>query len=146
MKIFSIIFVVLAVLASGSLCWRPFEFVRCKFYECCNDHYVTKNFDTLSAKLDKYLFGQPLVKRVLLASLKGHYHLRDPQKALVLSFHGSTGVGKNFVSQIVAESLFLKGVKSKYFKQFVATRDFPHNEKINEYKVTTTTTKILFTF
>lgn len=135
MKLFGIILVVLLMLNTGCWCWNPFEYVRCKFYECCNEHYVTKNFNSLSAKLDKYLFGQPLVKRILLSSLKGHFHLRDPQKALVLSFHGSTGVGKNFVSQIVAESLFLKGVKSKYFKQFVATRDFPHNEKINDYKV-----------
>jgi len=35
----------------------------------------------------------------------------------------------------VAESLFERGVKSKYYKLFIATKDFPHNEKLNEYKV-----------
>jgi hypothetical protein len=74
--------------------WGPFELVKCKFYECCNDHYLKKDLNRLEENLDKYLFGQPLVKRVLLSSLKGHFNLKSPQKALVLSFHGSTGVGK----------------------------------------------------
>jgi torsin-1 len=30
--------------------------------------------------------------------------------------------------------MFKRGIKSQYFKQFVATKDFPHNEKLNEYK------------
>ena len=135
MKIFSIISLLALLNVTSCWCWSPFDLVTCTFYASCIDHYVKADFNTLSTKLDRYLFGQPLVKRILLSSLKGHFNLRDPQKALVLSLHGSTGVGKNFVSQIVAESLFLKGVKSKYFKQFVATRDFPHNGKINEYKV-----------
>jgi hypothetical protein len=110
----------------------------------------------LESSLNKNLFGQPLVTTTLINALKGHFSIKEPKKALVLSFHGSTGVGKNFVSQFIgklidliaffffnflifiyfkAESLFLKGIKSKYFKQFISTRDFPHNEKLTEYKV-----------
>jgi hypothetical protein len=50
--------------------------------------------------------------------------------------------GKNYVAQLVAESLFEKGIKSKYFKQFTSTRDFIHSDKINEYRVKNI--KILF--
>ena len=85
--------------------------------------------------LNKHLFGQPLVKNTLINALKSHFSIKNPKKALVLSFHGSTGVGKNFVSQFIAESLFAKGIRSKYYKQFISTKDFPHNDKINEYKV-----------
>lgn len=59
---------------------------------------------------------------------------KTQKKALVLSFHGSTGVGKNYVSQFVADSLYLKGSKSKYFKMFISTKHFPHNDRIGEYK------------
>ena len=41
--------------------------------------------------------------------------------------------------------MFARGVKSKFFKLFIASRDFPHNDKLDEYRVsfalTTTTTK-----
>ena len=85
--------------------------------------------------MDKYLYGQPLVRNTLESALKAHFTVSNPPKALVLSFHGSTGVGKNFVSQFVADALFEKGTRSKFVKQFIATKDFPHNEKINTYKV-----------
>jgi hypothetical protein len=89
----------------------------------------------LELNLNRNLFGQPLVKNTLITALKSHFSIKNPKKALVLSFHGSTGVGKNFVSQFIAEILFSKGIKSKYYKQFISTKDFPHNEKVNEYKV-----------
>ncbi len=95
---------------------------------------MQKNFTGLELKLNEYLYGQPLVKSTLLSALKGHFELKNPRKALVLSFHGSTGVGKNYVSHFVAESLFLKGIRSRYFKLFVATKDFPHNDRVSEYK------------
>lgn len=111
-----------------------FSNIKCAFYECCREPYLQLDLAKLEQKLNKNLFGQPLVKNTLYTALKGHYSLKEPKKALVLSFHGSTGVGKNFVSQFVAESLFKKGTRSKFFKQFISTKDFPHNNKINEYK------------
>jgi hypothetical protein len=51
----------------------------------------------LDTKLTTYLFGQPLVKNILITALKGHISLKNPRKALVLSFHGATGVGLLFV-------------------------------------------------
>ena len=43
--------------------------------------------------------------------------------------------GKNYVVQFIANSLFARGVRSKFFKLFIASRDFPHNDKIDEYRV-----------
>lgn len=96
---------------------------------------MRQNFTKLEEKLNNQLLGQPLVKNTLLSALKGHFNVNNPRKALVLSFHGSTGVGKNFVSQFVADALFEKGIKSKFYKLFIGTRDFPFNEKIDQYKV-----------
>ncbi|CAF0830420.1 unnamed protein product [Brachionus calyciflorus] len=111
-----------------------FDAIKCKFYECCREPYLQKDYVKLELYLKMKLFGQPLVKNTLISAIKGHYELKNPSKALVLSFHGSTGVGKTYVSQILAESFYMKGTKSAYYKVFVATKDFPHNEKINEYK------------
>lgn len=108
--------------------------IKCKFYECCREPYLQFNLAKLERNLNNNLFGQPLVKNTLYTALKGHFELQNPKKALVLSFHGSTGVGKNYVSQFVADSLYLKGSKSKFFKMFIATKHFPHNDRISEYK------------
>ena len=57
------------------------------------------NFDILERKMNSQLFGQPLVKKTLLSSLKAHFDISDPRKALVLSFHGSTGVGIHILEE-----------------------------------------------
>ncbi|KAL0965235.1 hypothetical protein UPYG_G00278550 [Umbra pygmaea] len=56
------------------------------------------------------------------------------KKPLVLSLHGGTGTGKNFVSQLIAENIYKKGMDSSFIHQFVATVHFPHKSKINTYK------------
>lgn len=132
MYIFYILGLAFAIHPTGGL--FSLEDVKCKFYECCREPYLQLNLDRLQKNLNNNLFGQPLVKNTLYTALKGHFTLKNPKKALVLSFHGSTGVGKNFVSQFVADAFFLKGSRSKFFKQFIATKDFPHNDRLDEYK------------
>ncbi|CAF0789276.1 unnamed protein product [Brachionus calyciflorus] len=113
-----------------------FTDILCGFdlLECCGESHLQKDFVKLELSLKNKLFGQPLVRKTLISAVKGHYKLKNPKKALVLSFHGSTGVGKTYVSQIFAESFYMRGTKSAFYKVFVATKDFPHNGKINEYK------------
>ena len=59
---------------------------------------------------------------------------KSPEKALVLSFNGWTGSGKNFVSKLIAENLFKKGLKSEYVHQIIATNDFPHQRLSQTYR------------
>ncbi len=93
---------------------------KCAFYECCEAPYLSRNFTNLEYKLNKYLYGQPLVKNTLLSAIKGHFELSNPRKALVLSFHGSTGVGKYLflcqllkISYIFVNILFFIFVKAR---------------------------------
>ncbi|XP_014789496.1 torsin-1A, partial [Octopus bimaculoides] len=46
--------------------------------------------------------------------------------ALVLSFHGETGTGKNYASEIVVKNLFLNGMKSNFVHIYHAAVHFPH--------------------
>lgn len=75
-----------------------FQNVKCRLYECCSEPYLRNNFSALENNLNKYLFGQPLVKNTIVNALKGHFNLNGQKKALVMSFHGSTGVGKSTTS------------------------------------------------
>ena len=56
-------------------------------------------------------------------------------KALVLSFHGWTGTGKNYVAKFIAESLFKKGMKSSFVQIFISTVNFPDHSKVDTYKI-----------
>lgn len=89
----------------------------------------------LQESLDRRLFGQHLVSRVVVRAVRGFLSNAQAKKPLALSLHGWTGTGKNFVSKIIAESIYKRGLKSNYVHQFVATLHFPHAHSINLYKV-----------
>ncbi|KAL5012497.1 hypothetical protein ScPMuIL_011048 [Solemya velum] len=111
-----------------------FERIKCRFYECCDERWTKANVTGLHQALTKSLYGQHLVIDVVTKHIKGHSSVKQPAKALVFSFHGWTGTGKNYVSKIVSEHLYKKGMKSKFVHLIAATKEFPHESKIPEYK------------
>ncbi|KAK7096990.1 torsin-1A-like isoform X2 [Littorina saxatilis] len=111
-----------------------FNLVFCRFYECCDDRWIVNNITGLQIDLKKRLYGQHLVQKVVTSHIQGHVRTPDPHKALVLSFHGPTGTGKNHVSQIVAEMLYKKGLKSENVRLIAVTKEFPHAEMVPLYK------------
>ncbi|XP_054140031.1 torsin-1A-like [Melozone crissalis] len=106
----------------------------CYFRECCLQRHEPRAAAALQQNLDKKLFGQHLVSKVVVKAVRGFLNNTNAKKPLALSLHGWTGTGKNFVSKIVAESIYKKGLQSKYVHQFVATLHFPHAHSINLYK------------
>lgn len=116
--------------------YAGWNYAKCWLYECCTDRWATSNFTELYSTLKLKLHGQPLVRQIVVPYIVSHRKSEDPRKALVLSFHGWTGGGKNFVSKIIAENLFTKGMKSNYVHLFIARRDFPYHDKVDEYKKT----------
>ena len=81
------------------------------------------------------MYGQHLVQETVPAALHGYVNSPNPPKPLVLSFHGRTGVGKNHVARIIAESLYKKGLDSNYVHLKVPTRHYPDASNLEEYKV-----------
>ena len=81
------------------------------------------------------LYGQHLVADVVMNLVRGHIHNDQPSKALVLSFHGGAGVGKNYVSKMIANRLYKRGMESNFVTQYIAIDDFRDNRDINLYKV-----------
>lgn len=88
----------------------------------------------LKLELEEKLFGQHLATEVILKALTGFRNNPNPKKPLTLSLHGWAGTGKNFVSQIVAENLHSKGLKSNFVHLFVSTLHFPHEQQIKLYQ------------
>lgn len=105
------------------------------YYEGCEDHWIPGNMDGLEFDLKHNVFGQPLALDIILKRLHYHYFIRQtPTKALVLSFHGPPGVGKNFVSQMILKNMFLKGSKTEYVHFFRGSIDFAVERDIFSYK------------
>lgn len=88
----------------------------------------------LKQELEEKLFGQHLATEVILKALTGFRNNKNSKKPLTLSLHGWAGTGKNFVSQIVAENLHSKGLKSNFVHLFVSTLHFPHEQHIKVYQ------------
>jgi len=100
---------------------------------CYSDYWKPRNLTKLKISLDENLFGQHIAKSVITSALTRRW--KSPSdKALVMSFHGWTGSGKNFVAKFIAESLFRKGIKSNNIHIYVSTVHFHDERKVNEYQ------------
>ena len=110
-----------------------FDFVKCKFQECCSDPWVRTSpeiLQELEKNLTVQLHGQPFVNRIVFKAVKKHMMDKDPSKALVMSFHGGSGTGKNYVSEIIAKAIFQLGTKSQYFVRIGGKDEFPEKDPV----------------
>ena len=99
--------------------------------ESCNSKWVDSELHGLQNELDIRVHGQHLVKGMVTKLIRQHMRNENPEKALVLSFNGWTGGGKNFVSEIVAKNIYKKyrnSGKSDFVRHFLCTH-FPTNDK-----------------
>uniref|UniRef100_A0A4W6F1Y8 Torsin n=1 Tax=Lates calcarifer TaxID=8187 RepID=A0A4W6F1Y8_LATCA len=88
----------------------------------------------LQVDLENKLFGQHIASRIILKAVNGFMSNSNPKKPLVLSLHGWTGTGKNFVSQLIAENIYREGMDSSFVHVFTSTLHFPHKSQIDTYK------------
>ncbi|XP_043281360.1 torsin-1A-like [Venturia canescens] len=94
------------------------NFIKCKFVECCIDDHIPINVTELQRQLASRLYGQHIVQETVVRALRGYKATQNPAKALVMSFHGPTGTGKNYVSSIITSTFLKHGTKSKFFQLF----------------------------
>ncbi|NWQ76349.1 TOR3A protein, partial [Columbina picui] len=108
----------------------------CGFGKCCKtgDCRIVNNITGLEADLNRQLHGQHLAKEVIVRAVRGFLQNPQPQKALVLSFHGWSGTGKNFVARMLASHLYQDGLKSECVRVFISLFHFPHHTYVDSYK------------
>ncbi|XP_047426435.1 torsin family 1 isoform X1 [Mugil cephalus] len=104
------------------------------FHECCRPEWISFNRTGLEADLQSKLFGQHIASRIILKAVNGFMSNDNPKKPLVLSLHGWTGTGKNFVSKMIAENIYKEGMDSKFVHIFTSTLHFPHPSQNATYK------------
>jgi torsin-1 len=106
----------------------------CKYEECCMKELIPFDIMKLQASLQDRLFGQHIVQEKLFQAVASHYKEIDKsQKPLVMSFHGTQGTGKNFVSNFIAEAVFERGTRSKFYHIFHGSQ-YLDVDKVSEYK------------
>ncbi|NXA53663.1 TOR3A protein, partial [Nothocercus julius] len=109
----------------------------CSFGRYCEsgDCRVVNNITGLELDLTGQLHGQHLASEVVIRAVRGFVQSPRPDKALVLSFHGWSGTGKNFVARMVASHLYRDGLRSECVRTFVSLFHFPHRKFVDSYKV-----------
>jgi len=106
----------------------------CKVYECCQPAWTSHDNMGIDRSFKDTVFGQHLVRDIVPPAIRAHRQDQNPAKPLVLAFHGSTGTGKNYVSSIIANKLYFKGMNSKYVHRFLSSHLFPDKKKIETYR------------
>ncbi|CAK8675187.1 torsin-1A-like [Clavelina lepadiformis] len=109
---------------------------RCKsgLIECCGSTHIQPNMTGLKYELNNLLFGQHLVNDVAFRAVKSHLDDENPHKPLVMSFHGWTGGGKNYVTRMIVDNIYVKKQKSSFVHIFNAEVDFKHASQVSLYK------------
>lgn len=124
----------LGVAAVGAGVLAGYEYMTCLYRECCSDRWITKDVDSMRFRLEQHVFGQHIAIDAVTGAIKAHFHLQTPSKALTMSFHGWTGVGKNYVARIMAESILARGTRSQYFHLIPASIYFSDPGKVDAYQ------------
>ncbi|NXU56759.1 TOR1A protein, partial [Turnix velox] len=124
-------------MGGAAVAWQllsPHSWLKCSLLECCNMK-DTLNLSALKKDLDRRVFGQHLATDIVLRALSVNMNFERPRKALVMSFHGWTGTGKTFVSNIIAENLYQHNtLRQKFLHHFSAVLHFPHLSHVHLYK------------
>ncbi|XP_062565379.1 torsin-1A isoform X1 [Armigeres subalbatus] len=108
----------------------------CKAYECCRKPYLKWNVEGLKHDLKNFLYGQHIVEDVLVNAIGAHLdNIESSRKPLVLSFHGTSGVGKTYVSQLVIANLFEMADRSSFVQRFSGRIPFTSSSLIETHKV-----------
>lgn len=106
----------------------------CKFKECCYSELVPFDILKLRDQMQSSLFGQHIVSEKVFQAVASHYKEIDKsQKPLVMSFHGTQGTGKNFVSNLIAQAVFEKGTASQYYKVFHGSQ-YVNSNRVKDYQ------------
>ncbi|XP_062497468.1 prosalusin isoform X1 [Pezoporus occidentalis] len=129
----ALVLLVLAAAARPAAASWDLRALRCGFSDDCECGFGP-DLRGLECELAVSLVGQPLARQQVVRAVRQFLAEQNPVKPLVMSFHGSTGTGKTYVSSMLIRYLFQGGLRSPYVHQFSPIVHFPHAEHIEQYK------------
>ncbi|XP_041854783.1 prosalusin [Melanotaenia boesemani] len=117
--------------------YRPvccvFQKLYCTISESCDCDFKP-NIRGLEWDLYKNVYGQHLAQDILSEEVAKFLNNKNPDRPLVLSFHGSSGTGKTLVSSMLGNHLYGSAMSSPYIHQFVPTLHFPSPQRVKHYR------------
>ncbi|XP_055389146.1 torsin-like protein [Condylostylus longicornis] len=114
---------------------KEVSYCQLPMVECCSPSSIPVNLPQLEKDLRNNLYGQHILIEHLIPALKSHFQDEVKiRKPLVISFHGTPGTGKNFVSDFIAKHLYKKGTNSKFVHK-IGKVNFALESDIDKYKV-----------
>lgn len=122
---------------------------KCHGNECCDFPHVQFDMTSLGEDLQKSVFGQHVVTKVIVPLIREHRNRQDDltvTKPLVLSLHGDHGTGKHHVVDLMIKHLYMMGRSSQYVHRFDGKTDFPDASMVNTYRVSEVSSFYLVTF
>ncbi|KAA0706664.1 Torsin-1A Dystonia 1 protein [Triplophysa tibetana] len=107
--------------------------VSVKLAVCSSDYRFRfwRGLTGFEKDLNDNLYGQHIVSKVVLKAVSSFMTDSNPNKPLVLSFHGTSGVGKNHVAKIIARNIYEKGDQSDHYITVISEHHFPHKDKVD---------------
>lgn len=114
-----------------------YKWGTCVFKECCTDKWTrppTRDKKGVHNLFKERLFGQHLVMKTVPAVIYNHIYDEHPRKALVMSFHGWTGCGKNYVAELISEYIYREGAQSSLVNLKIATEHYPNSSNAHVYR------------
>lgn len=64
---------------------------------------------------------------IITEQLEVYISNKSPSKPLVMIFHGGTGIGKTYMTFLIAKSLYKSGADSPFFHYLQGVTDFSHD-------------------
>ncbi|MCI4392656.1 hypothetical protein PGIGA_G00148220 [Pangasianodon gigas] len=107
--------------------------IYCTISDSCDCDFKP-NIQGLEWDLYKNLYGQHLVQDIVSESVASFLQKQNPDRPLVLSFHGASGTGKSMVSSMLARHLYGTSMGSPYIHQYVPTLHFPLADRVKQYR------------
>ncbi|XP_056589474.1 torsin-1A-like [Triplophysa dalaica] len=98
------------------------------------DNLQPFNSTEFAKDLRKSLYGQHIALETILKAVTWFMKHPNPPKPLVLSLHGPTGVGKTYITKIIARNIYEKGENSKHVHTFIATFHFVHKIELPKHE------------
>ncbi|KTG40677.1 hypothetical protein cypCar_00030497 [Cyprinus carpio] len=91
-------------------------------------------FTGLEWDLYKNLYGQHMAQDIVSEAVVNFLQNENPDRSLVLSFHGASGTGKSLVSSMMGRHIYETAMGSPYIHQFVPTLHFTSADRVQQYR------------
>jgi len=115
---------------------KKWQNARCRYSGGCQPECggFKPNVLGLNLDLNLQLFGQHIANQTVFQALSSHWSRDDPSKALVMSFHGLTGVGKTHLANLIVKNMYGFGLMSPFVHKFHSGVEFNDPKKLSVYK------------